>query len=91
MQVIESTTQFFSANLKTLAKATWLGIVWNYIPEEAIKKSWETQIFGKKYSEILTKIYSKPCQTSKMEIFAKIVNYQKPLTIFAKGSSLDVW
>ena len=55
MQVIEYTTQFFSANLKTLDKATWLGTVWNQIPKEAIKKSWETQI-----SDILTKIYSKP-------------------------------
>ena len=28
--------------------------------------------------------YSEPCQTSKMECFAKIVNGCKPLTIFAK-------
>ena len=83
--------KIFSANLKTLDKALWLGIVWNYIPEEAIKKSWETQMFGKKGSENLTKIHSEPCQTSKMAIFAKIVNYQKSLSIFAKCSSLDVW
>ena len=31
-----------------------------------------------------------PFQTSKMERFAKIVNGQKPLTIFAKRSTLDV-
>ena len=38
----------FSANLKTRDKATQLGIVLNYIPEEAIKKSWITQMFGKR-------------------------------------------
>ena len=55
MQVIESLHKIFSANLKTLDKATWLRIVWNYIPEEAIKKSWETQMFGKRCSENLSK------------------------------------
>ena len=34
--------------------------------------------------------YSEPCQTSKMELFAKIVN-GKLLTPFAKGFILDVW
>ena len=34
--------------------------------------------------------YLEPCQTSKMERFAKIVNGDKPLTIFAKRSILDV-
>ena len=72
-------------------KATWQGIIWNYIPEEAIKKSWETQMFGKLGSESLIKIHWEPCKTSKMKIFAKLVNYHKPLTIFAKSSSLDVW
>ena len=33
---------------------------------------------------------SEPCQTSKIERLAKIVNGQKPLTIFAKNSILDV-
>ena len=80
----------FTANLKTLDKATGQGIVWNYIPEEAIKKSWKTDVW-KKGSENLSKIHSEPCQTSKMENFAKIVNYQKPLNNFGKGSSLDVW
>ena len=70
--------KIFSANLKTLDKVTWLGIAWNYIPEEAIKKSWETQMFGKSCSENLSKIHSEPCQTSKMDIFAKIVDCQKP-------------
>ena len=79
-----------SANLETLDKATWLGIVWNYILEEVIKKSWETQMLGKSCSENLSKIHSEACQTSKMEIFGKIVNYQKALYIFVKSSSLDV-
>ena len=84
--MFESAAQNFSAKVKTLDKAPWLSIVWNYIPEEAIKKSWETQIFGKRCSENLSKIHSEPCQTSKMEFFAKIVNGQKPLTIFTKSS-----
>ena len=83
--------RIFSANLETLDKATWLGIVWNYILEEAIKKSWETQMFGKSCSRNLSKIHSESWQASKVEIFAEIVNYQKPLTIFVKSSSLDVW
>ena len=36
-------------------------------------------------------LYSEPCQTSKMELFLKIINGRKPLTIFAKSSILDVW
>ena len=35
-------------------------------------------------------MHSEPCQTSKMEIFEKIVNYEKSLTIFVKNFSLDV-
>ena len=31
-----------------------------------------------------------PCQTSKMELFAKRVNGFQPLTIFAKSSILDI-
>ena len=35
-------------------------------------------------------IYSEPCQTSKLELFAKIVNGVQPLTIFAKIFIIDV-
>ena len=35
--------------------------------------------------------YSEPCQTSKMEVFAKIMNGFSFLTIFAKSCILDVW
>ena len=35
--------------------------------------------------------YSEPCQTSKMERFAKIFNSLKPLTISAKRTILDIW
>ena len=35
--------------------------------------------------------YSEHCQTSNMELFAKIVNSFLSLTIFAKSSILDVW
>ena len=42
------------------------------------------------FSKTCSENYSEPCQTSMVETFAKIVNYQKPLAIFAKSSSLDV-
>ena len=35
--------------------------------------------------------YSEPSQTSKMELFSKIVNGGKLLAIFPKSSILDVW
>ena len=38
----------------------------------------------------LTEAYSDPCQTSKMENFAKIVDGFQPLPIFAKRSIIDV-
>ena len=34
--------------------------------------------------------HSEPCQTSKMEIFEKIINCFQQLTIFAKSFILDV-
>ena len=37
-----------------------------------------------------SKKYAEPCQISKIERFAKIINGFKPLTIFAKHSILDV-
>ena len=37
---------------------------------------------------INVKAYSEPCQTFKMEHFAKIVSSCKPLVIFAKSSTL---
>ena len=37
------------------------------------------------------KAYSEPCQTCKMECFAKIVKGLKQLPIFAKHSILDAW
>ena len=41
--------------------------------------------------EANSKAYTEPFQTSKMEVFAKIVNGFLFLTIFAKSSILDVW
>ena len=35
--------------------------------------------------------HSQSCKTSKMKIFAKIVNGWKPLTIIAKGFILGAW
>ena len=80
--------KIFSVHPKTLDKATLLGIVGNYIREEATKKSWETQMFGKRCSENLSKIHSEPCQTSNMEIFVEIVNYQKTINYFRKKLQL---
>ena len=37
-----------------------------------------------------TVVYSKLCEASKMELFSKIVNSRKPLTIFAKSSIIKV-
>ena len=45
-------------------------------------------MWGKMCSENVSKIHSEPCQTSRIEIFAEIVNYQKPLTIFRKKLQL---
>ena len=38
-----------------------------------------------------TEAYPEPSQTSKMELFAKIVNGFYPLTIFGKSFILDIW
>ena len=38
-----------------------------------------------------TKVNSKPCQTTEMERFVRIVKIEKLLTIYAKTSILDVW
>ena len=44
------------------------------------------------YKKISTlETYSEPCQISKMQCFAKIVDGFYPLTIFLKHSFLDVW
>ena len=41
--------------------------------------------------EANSEAYSKPCQTSKMDVFAEIVNGFSFLTIFAKSFILEVW
>ena len=40
---------------------------------------------------VITKVHLGPCQTSKMERFAKLVSSFQPLSIFAKRSILDIW
>ena len=40
--------KIFSVKLITLDKKLWLGVIWNYILEEASKKSWQTQMFEKR-------------------------------------------
>ena len=39
----------------------------------------------------MSEAYSESCQKSKMELFVKIVNGLKPLTVFKKSSILDAW
>ena len=39
----------------------------------------------------ISETYSEPSQTSKMELFVKIVKSWNPLSIFAKSSIIDVW
>ena len=39
----------------------------------------------------ITEVYSEPCKTSKMGLFAKTINGFQLLTIFVKNSILDVW
>ena len=82
--------KFFSANLKTLDKATLIGIVWNYILEESIKENWETQMFGKKVFwkskqntfRTLSNIWDRDfCKNSWLP---KTINY------FPKSFSLDI-
>ena len=40
---------------------------------------------------VVSEAYSEPSQTSKIELFEKVVNGFQPLTIFEKSSILDVW
>ena len=49
------------------------------------KKAKLTQGFSK-----LSVAFLEPSELSKMELFVKIVDYIKPLTVFTKGSILDV-
>ena len=53
----------------------WCGKMLNFIPLL-------------KFPEVL---YSEASQTSKMELFGKILNDFQPLTIFTKIFILDVW
>ena len=47
---------------------------------------------GNSFAKIInTKENTKSCLTSKMKLFPKIVKSEKPFTIFAKTSILDVW
>ena len=50
-----------------------------------------SQLFYQKTNWLTPEAYSESCQTRKMELFAKLVNGWKLLTIFAKSSNLGVW
>ena len=45
----------------------------------------------KKKKTIARQAYSEPSRTSEMEIFSKMVNCWKPLTVFEESAILDVW
>ena len=66
-----------------------------YYYEEVIICS---KIIKNKYSDrkflelrLYTEEYAELCQTSKVELFEKKINWWKPLTIFAKMSILYLW
>ena len=40
---------------------------------------------------IISQTHSEPCETSKMELFAKLVNHFQSLNIFPKSSILDIY
>ena len=56
--------------------------------KQTMTNSW---IIWRKKQILSSKVYPEPCQTSKMELFAKIINSFQPLTIILKSFILDVW
>ena len=62
----------------------------NGLQEERIKKSLKFFIKTLFTLNVFAEAYLEPCQISKMETFAKIVNGLKPKIVFAKYSILDV-
>ena len=51
----------------------------------------EAQILNEKNIKTSEEAYSKPCQTSKMELFAEIVTEFQPLNILVKNLIFYVW
>lgn len=43
------------------------------------------------FETVKSEACSEPNQTSKMELYPKIINSSQPLTIFAKSSGLGIW
>ena len=76
-----------------------LQLVWDFvkvIKEKVLLLTSQLHAFTEKYpkqnmEKQNLEAYLEPCQTSKMELFAKIVNDWKPLSIFAKRSILEFW
>ena len=55
-----------------------------------LKWGYQHKSFDKQYAyDLSVETYSQTCQTSKMELFAEIVNGRNPLTTFIKSSVLD--
>ena len=70
--------------MEICVKVSWEGVQLSKIKK---KKFWQRLI----YNLAIPEAYSEACQISKTERFAKIVNGEKPISILAKRSILDVW
>ena len=67
----------------------WVGRVL-YTPPFSRQTTWKFKVNYKKGRKS-AEAYAAPSQTSKMELFAEIVNGLQQLTDFTKSSILDVW
>ena len=80
----ETPAQVFSHEFSEVSKNTFF-----------TENLWRTAVKNTRlhlFSKLLyTEADQQPCQTSKMKVFAKIVNVFQPLTIFAKTFILNVW
>ena len=68
-------------------KFGWIFCFWFYLVGCYL---WYSNSF-KNETSVTLEAYSELCQTSKMEVFTKIVNGFSFLTIFAKSSISDLW
>ena len=81
--------------LKTCSTILKIGWLFLFFPSRRLSVTFDIQIDFKNKRALTFKtnseVYSEPCQTSRMELFAKIVNGFSFLTIFTKISIINVW
>ena len=83
-------TENFAVALKVKKHGQWRhGVISNSLT--LIWLNLEPLIYLLPVTISIVEAYLEPSQTSKMDLFAKIVNRFQPLTIFAESSMLDVW